>query len=143
MLQLGLFFFGQSDFQPYSFIVCAQNNSSILIDSPYKSGITCDATHRCRQIGPFCRHAVLPIVLNGVPASFQRRYLALSTAEVMAEYPIQTVIQLFWAKKEAGCIHNHTSRTAIAPLVSVWIVYVTGIYCSNQYNLFSCRFLMK
>ncbi len=32
----------------------------------------------------FCRHAVLPIALNGVPAPFQRRYLARSTAEVIA-----------------------------------------------------------
>lgn len=91
----------------------------------------------------FCRHIALPLSLNGVPAPFQRRCLALSMVEVMAKYPIQTVIQLFWAKKEAGCTHNRTSRTALAPLVSVWIVYVTGFYCSNQYSLFSCRFLIK
>jgi hypothetical protein len=29
----------------------------------------------------------------------QQRYLALSTAEVMAEYPIRTVIQLSWQKR--------------------------------------------
>ena len=49
----------------------------------------------------FCRHIALPLSLNGVPAPFQRRCLALSTVEVMAEYPIQTVIQLL-KTKEAG-----------------------------------------
>ena len=39
---------------------------------------------------PSPRFAVFP---DGVPAPFQRRYLARSTVEVMAEYPIQTVIQ--------------------------------------------------
>ena len=49
----------------------------------------------------FCHHIALPLSLNGVPAPFQRRCLALSTAEVMAEYPIQTVVQLL-KTKEAG-----------------------------------------
>jgi len=48
----------------------------------------------------FCRHAVLPIVLNDVPAPVQQRYLAHSPVEVMAEYPIQTVIQLSKTKKK-------------------------------------------
>ena len=48
----------------------------------------------------FCRHAVLPIVLNDVPAPVQQRYLAHSPVEVMAEYPIQTVIQLSKTKEE-------------------------------------------
>ena len=59
--------------------------------------------------------------------------------EVLAEYPIQTVIQLFWAKNEAGCIHNHTSRTAPPRWCSFWFVYVTGFTCFSQYSLFSWR----
>ena len=59
----------------------------------------------------FCHHITLPLSLNGVPAPFQRRCLALSTAEVMAEYPIQTVVQLLGAKKEAG-----TSKPAPAEI---------------------------
>lgn len=46
----------------------------------------------------------------------------------MAEYPIRTVIQLFWAKKEAGCIHNRTSRTALAPLVFVLVCVCNRLY---------------
>ena len=47
-----------------------------------------------------CRHTVLPIVPNGVPAPFQRRCLALSLVEIVAEYPIRTVIQLSKTKKK-------------------------------------------
>jgi hypothetical protein len=52
------------------------------------------------HVTAFCRHAVLPIVLNDVPAPVQQRYLAHSPVEVMAEYPIQTVIQLSKTKKK-------------------------------------------
>ena len=76
----------------------------------------------------FCRHIALPLSLNGVPAPFQRRCLALSMVEVMAKYPIQTVIQLFWAKKEAGCTHNRTSRTALDPLVFVLVCVCNRLY---------------
>ena len=67
----------------------------------------------------FCRHIALPLSLNGVPAPFQRRCLALSTVEVMAEYPIQTVIQLSGAKKKP--VHQNQpqrrSRSAEASLM--------------------------
>ena len=68
-----------------------------------------DMTANCRHIGfqvvkvtAFCRHNALPFPPNGVPAPFQRRCLAHSPVEVMAEYLIRTVIQLLGAKKEAG-----------------------------------------
>ena len=47
-----------------------------------------------------CHHTILPLSPNGVPVPVQRRCLARSTAEVMAEYPIQAVIQLSEAKKK-------------------------------------------
>ncbi|MCX4374512.1 MAG: hypothetical protein OSJ58_22355, partial [Dysosmobacter sp.] len=53
------------------------------------------------------RHPALPFFPNGVPAPFQRRCLARSTVEVMAEYPIQTVIQLSGAKKKP--VHRRTN----------------------------------
>lgn len=69
----------------------------------------------------FCRHAVLPIVLNDVPAPVQQRYLAHSPVEVMAEYPIQTVIQLSRAKKKPA--HRRTNPSGSFPLagVLVWL----------------------
>ena len=58
---------------------------------------------------------------DGVPAPFQRRYLARSTVEVMAEYPIQTVIQLSGAKKKP--VHRRTNPSGSFPLagVLVWL----------------------
>ena len=62
--------------------------------------------------------AVFP---DGVPAPFQRRCLARSSVEVMAEYPIRTVIQLFGAKKKP--VHRRTNPSGSVPLpeVLVWL----------------------
>ena len=85
----------------------------------------------------FCRHAVLPIVLNDVPAPVQQRYLAHSPVEVMAEYPIQTVIQLL-KTKEAG-----TSKPAPAEFsfrrskFDVPALYFTSAKKDVLYVLFS------
>ena len=67
---------------------------------------------------PSPRFAVFP---DGVPAPFQRRCLARSTVEVMAEYPIQTVIQLSRAKKKPA--HRRTNPSGSFPLagVLVWL----------------------
>ena len=70
----------------------------------------------------YSSRANLPFYPNVVPvpafsAAFSRSFLL----EVLAEYPIQTVIQLFRANKKAGHIHNRTSRAALAPLVLVLV----------------------
>ena len=53
------------------------------------------------------------------------------------------IIGISLDKKEADCIHNHTSRTAPPRWCSFWFVYVTGFICINQINLFSWRSLME
>ena len=73
----------------------------------------------------FCRFLQTVFLPLTASAALSR---SLLTVEVTAEYPIQTVIQLFWAKNEAGCIHNHTSRTAPAPLVFVLVCVCNRLY---------------
>ena len=68
-----------------------------------------------------CRHPALPFSPDGVPVPFQRRCLARSPAEVMAKYPIQTIIQLSGAKKKP--VHRRTNPSGSFPLagVLVWL----------------------
>ena len=76
----------------------------------------CDGTY-----GQFCRHIIVLFSPNGVPAPFQRRCLARSPVEIVAEYSIQTVIQLSGTKKKP--VHRHKNPSGSFPLawVLVWL----------------------
>ena len=71
-----------------------------------------------------------PCSPNGVPAPDSiSGVVSLAPSSWRSwRYPVQTVIQLFRAKKEAGHIHNHTSRTAPAPLVFVLVCVCNRLY---------------
>lgn len=91
------------------------------------------------HVTAICRHPALPFFLNGVPVPFQRRCLARSPVEVLAEYPIQTVIQLSGQIKKPVTYTTAPEGRPPPRWCSFWIVYVTGFYYSNQYSLFSWR----
>lgn len=97
-----------------------------------------------------CRHTVLPIVLNGVPAPVQRRCLARSTVEVMAKHLIQTVIQLSKAKKkpvhqnqprrrfrsaEASLMYRPCILQAPRGLLPICVIQLTHLHGSIVYHI--------
>ena len=73
------------------------------------------------HVTAICRHPALPFFPHGVPAPFQQRCFAPSPAEIVAEYPIRTVIQLSGAKKKP--VHRRTNPSGSFPLagVLVWL----------------------
>lgn len=97
-----------------------------------------------------CHHTILPLSPNGVPVPVQRRCLARSPVEVMAEYPIRTVIQLSKQKRsryiktspsgifrsaEASLMYRPCILQAPRGLLPICVIQLTHLHGSIVYHI--------
>lgn len=138
--QLGLFFFGQCDFQTDFFIVRTQIDSSILSNfrcgrgysgvSPGNGFWPVGGEVRCslflwtgyQRVRVFCCHSEF------------RSHLLLQLLTPRTEFFLEVSQKSCFprANKETGYIHNRTSRMPSPRWCLFWFVYITGLIPSTH-----------